>query len=167
MTYRLTIAPSGEVESTTPLTDNLVTAASGYEPSGPVSTVKSLIQKTLTKLRFPQSPAKSSITLAVLVPIPDLRPVEVSVPHSYPPEALSQWASTHIENGGALGLQGRWQEGQLLVEDPLAGVVRIEAELIVASFEAPMWVPSQRDHFQADLGERIRSALEAAARVIS
>jgi hypothetical protein len=167
VTCRLEIAPSGAVVSTAILTDNLVTPATGYELSDGVLAVKALIQKTLTKLRFSAAAGKSSITLAVLVPVPDLRPIEIAIPHSLSPELLREWAVANIGEGARWGLRGSWQAAVCVVEEPIPGSVRIEAGHIVARFDAPMWVPSQRDQFRESLTEHMRSAISVAKPPIS
>ena len=167
ITFRLTIGSSGAVESLTALTDNIITPVTGYEPSEEVTAVKSIIQQTLSALRFPAARGESSIIVPVLVPLPDLHPIEIAVPHELPREALTKWALARLKNGEPLGLQGSWEGETFLVKEPIAGNLRIEPRRLVIAFDAPMWVPSQRDKFQMRLAQQLKTALADAARNVA
>jgi hypothetical protein len=158
---RLAVAPSGVVESVTPLTDNLITPLTGYGRSDAVSAVRSVIQQTLGKLRFPESDGSSTIVASALVPIPDLQPIEFTVPHNSAPDSIHEWAAAHLAQIGGVDFQGSWEGRTFEVREPVAGSIRIEARQIVGSFDPPMWVPSQREHFQTSLTEW--AAMAAAA----
>ena len=163
ITFRVTLRPAGTVESLVILTDNLVTASSGYEPCEPVAAVRSAIQQTLMGLKFPSGAAPSTLTIPVLVPLPDLRPVIIRVPHGASRESVQEWAVGYLAQSEALGLSGAWQGGEsFCVQEPVAGSLRIESNEIVGEFEAPMWVPSQRDRFQTELSKQITLSLAEA-----
>jgi hypothetical protein len=94
MTYRLTVAASGAVEAITALTENLVTPFSGYDHSDAVASVKSLIHQSLTGLRFPPAAGTSTLIVPVLIPLPDLRPIEFVVPFDLSRHTIEKWATT-------------------------------------------------------------------------
>lgn len=155
ITFRIAVAASGEVESATALTDNLVTAATGYEPSSEVADVRATIEQAVAALTFPPASGKSTLIAAVLVPLPDLRPIEITVPHASRPARLQELLKAKLQDSEALGFQVDVQGETFAVREPLVGTLRIESRRIVAAFDAPMWVPSQRDHFQSSLDEQL------------
>ncbi|MET1080993.1 MAG: hypothetical protein ABWY06_23510 [Pseudomonas sp.] len=153
--FRLAVTASGAVESITALTDNLVTAASGYQASAEVEQVRALLHQALSSLQFAAAAEASSVTAAVLVPLPELSSIEVQVPHQRHPGTLLELLNRQLRNGQALGFQAVLQGDTFVVQEPLAGSIRIEATRILATFEPPMWVPSQRDHFETALRENL------------
>lgn len=157
ITYRISLGRSGKVESATILTDNVITASSGYDVSDAVAAVKAIIQQTITGLRFPAGDGESIVVVPVLVPIPDLRRIEVSIAHSLPRDVIHKLMVCHIAQEEKLKLEGEWQQEVFNVEEPLAGSVRIESHRLVISFDPPMWVPSQRESFQMSLAEWVKS----------
>lgn len=162
--FRLTISASGSVESVIALTENLVTPLTGYAPSDAVAAAKLLIQQTVSRLKFPAAEGPSTLIMAVLLPFPELRPIEFAVPHNSSPEAIYEWAVTHSGGFGELVLQGDWEGRRTyLVREPVAGCLRIEPREIVASFDPPMWVSSQRERFEVILAEWARAAAAGAA----
>lgn len=156
--YRLVVAPTGAVESVTMLTDNVVTQVTGYGPSDAVGVVKSLIQQTIVALRFSASGGRSTVIVPVLLPLPDLRPIEFSVTHTGSREATQCWVATHLKEVDRQELVGTWEQETFLVREPLAGSIRVEPREIVFSFDPPMWVPSQRESFHAALSELAKRA---------
>ena len=152
ITYKLTLAPSGAIESVAVLTDNLVTAVTGYEPSDAVAAVKASVQQTIAGLRFPAGHGGSVVTVPVLVPLPDLRPIECAVAHDASRAAIDEWLG-RLSRGHSPELQGEWQGDVFVVREPIAGSIRVEPRQIKASFDPPMWVPSQRDRFETNLAE--------------
>ncbi|MBX9403193.1 hypothetical protein K4L06_17930 [Lysobacter sp. BMK333-48F3] len=155
MTFRLGVGADGAVESTTVLTDNFVTAHSGYEANEDVAAVRALVLEAAAKLHFAAASGPSKVTAAVLLPLPDLRPIEISIAHAGRPAKLQESLKAQLKQGEALGFQVDVQGDGFAVREPLAGTIRIEPGRIVASFDPPMWVPSQRDHFQAALSENL------------
>ncbi|HWW71485.1 MAG TPA: hypothetical protein VN089_16210 [Duganella sp.] len=155
ITFRFAVAPSGEVESVTTLTNNLVTALSGYGPSAEVDEVRAIIQRAAAELRFPDAGGKSTVTAPVLVPLPDLKAIEIGVPHAGRPAKLQEFLKAQLKEIEAQGFQIEHTGEEFAVRAPLAGSIRIEPNRIVASFDPPMWVPSQRDHFEASLKESL------------
>jgi hypothetical protein len=162
ITFRITVSNSGTVDSVMVLTDNLVSPAAGYEPTESVTAVKSMIQQTIHAMRFPSNPERSSITLPILIPIPDLRPIEVVVPHNTSRKTIYDWAQIHLGDSDNVELKGEWdEETTFIVTNPISGTIRIEPRHIVATFDPPMWVPSQRGGFQSFLMEWARNASTA------
>lgn len=155
LTFRLAIAASGEVESVTILTNNLVTPATGYAPSAEVDQVRNLIQRAAAALRFPAANGKSTVTAPVLVPLPDLKAIEIVVPHAARPARLQEVLKAQLKDIEAQGFQIEHAGDEFAVREPLAGSIRIESNRIAATFDPPMWVPSQRDHFQVNLKESL------------
>jgi hypothetical protein len=164
ITFKLSIASGGTVESIDTLTDNIITQQSGYEPSEAVAAVKTLVQRTMADLRFARADRPSSIIVPVLIPLPDLRPIEIAVPHELPREALYKWVRSHLGEGERLGLHGAWEGEVFVVDEPIAGSLRVEPRHIAVHFDPPMWVPSQREKLQARLTEQLRTALAGALR---
>jgi hypothetical protein len=153
LTARLGIATGGAVGSIDVLTDNLVTAMSGYDQSEAVNSVRSLIQQTLKTLQFPSTPGGSVIIVPILVPLPDLTPIEFVIPHRASAEAVQERLARRIEDMQMLDLRGAWDGMTFAVREPIAGLVRVEPGQLAIVFEPPMWVPSQREHFQRALSE--------------
>lgn len=155
ISFRLTVAASGNIESTTVLTDNLVTQAIGYEASDEVAAAKRHVQQMLSRLRFEPAVSGSSITFAVLLPLPNLQRIEIDVPHAGSLEALQRSINTGLEHS-ALGIRGDWNGSVFHVRQPIAGSIRIEPRHVLATFDPPMWVPSQRERFAFALSEGLK-----------
>jgi hypothetical protein len=162
--YRLAVAPAGVVESVTMLTDNVLTPVTGYGPSDSVGAVKSLIQQAIAALRFPASDGRSTVIVPVLIPLPDLRPIDFSVAHEGPAEAIQHWLATNLKEVNRQELQGDWEAETFVVREPVAGRIRVESREILFSFDPPMWVPSQRESFQSALSEFAKRASAKAAK---
>lgn len=162
VTYRLTIGVTGAVESVTILTDNVVTPVTGYDRSDAVASVKSIIQQTMAGLKFPAATGQSAVIVPVLIPLPDLRPIEFAVPHDSSRDAIHAWAVTHLGDVDGLEFQGSWEGETFAVLEPVAGSIRIEPREIAVSFDPPMWVPSQRERFQMALTEWAKTAVDSA-----
>lgn len=155
ITFRISVAASGAVETAAVLVDNLITAATGYEPSTEVDEVRAAIQHAVAALKFPPATGASTVIAAVLVPLPDLRPIEIAVPHATRPARLQELLRSQLKDIEGLGFLIEARGDGFAVREPLAGTIRIEPARIVAAFDAPMWVPSQRDHFQSLLTEKL------------
>lgn len=151
--YRLTIGPSGVVQSVATLTDNLVTAALGYDHSDTVNLVKGLIHQTMAGLRFPDSAGTSIVIVPVLVPIPELRPMTFAVQHDLPRADMDRWVRAHLSEIVDLDIEGSWEEQAYVVHEPVAGSIQIAPGEVRFHFDPPMWVPSQRERFQKTLTE--------------
>jgi hypothetical protein len=155
---RLAVAATGAVETVTVLTDNLVTAQSGYDHSEAVARVRAMLQQMLSRLRFPAAGSASTIVVSVLVPLPDLRPMQFAVAHAANRDELREWIGKHLGTSGHLDLEGDWDADTLQVREPVAGTLRIGAREIAFEFDAPMWVPSQRERFETSMAQWIRTA---------
>jgi hypothetical protein len=155
ITFRISVAASGAVETATALVDNLIIPATGYEPSAEVDEARATIQQAVAALKFPPSSGASTVIAAVLLPMPDLRPIEVVVPHAARPARLQEMLRSQLKDIEGLGFLIEPQGESFVVREPLAGTIRIEPSRIVAAFDAPMWVPSQRDHFQSNLTAKL------------
>ncbi|WP_432728644.1 hypothetical protein [Variovorax sp. W6] len=155
MSLRFAVAAGGGVESVEVLTDNFVTAQSGYEADDEVAAARALVLDAAAKLRFPVAGGPSKLIAPVLLPLPDLRPVEIAVAHAGRPAVLREALKAQLKEVEALGFRIEPQSDDFAVREPLAGTIRIESHRIVASFDAPMWVPSQREQFQAALAEKL------------
>jgi hypothetical protein len=151
ISWRLSVTAAGAVESVTALTDNLVTPVTGYERSEAVAKVRAHIYEVISRLRFPSADQPSSIIVPVLVPLPDLRPIEYFLSHDLPVASAVETVARHLAGRQGLALEGSWDGPSFIVHEPLAGVIRVERSRITLSFDAPMWVPSQREAFKADL----------------
>lgn len=151
ISWRLSVAASGAVETATALTDNLVTPVTGYERSDAVATVRAHIQKVMLGLRFPRADRPSSIVVPVLVPLPDLRPIEHSVSHELPVATVREAVARRLAGKEGLSLEGAWEGQSFIVREPVAGVIRIDSSRIEFNFDAPMWVPSQREAFRTEV----------------
>lgn len=158
ISFRIDVRAMGAVEALTPLTDNIITASMGYEASEAVTCVKAIILQTLASLRFPSTDGPSVAIVPVLIPIPDLRPIAISIPHQLPRDALTQRISRVSERSVGPSMVGTWEGDSFVVREPIAGSIRIEANELLASFDPPMWVPSQRESFQRAVLEWARSA---------
>jgi hypothetical protein len=155
ITFRIAVAASGAVETATVLVDNLITQATGYEPSPEVDEVRTAIQQAVAALKFPPASGASTVIAAVLVPLPDLRSIEITVAHAARPARLQELLRAQLKDIEGLGFQIEAQGDSFAVREPIAGTIRIETGRIVATFDAPMWVPSQRDHFQSNLTDKL------------
>lgn len=158
ISFKLEVGPNGLVESTFILTDNVITQSSGYENSEAVDAVRSLIQKTMMGIKFPQAEGVSTVIVSVLVPIPDLRPLELCIRYEGSREAIYDWVVQRLRDEGGPAIQGRWDGDTYVVRAPIAGNIRIESGQISFSFDPPMWVPSQREHFLRTVSEWAKSA---------
>ncbi len=163
ISWRLSVAPSGAVESATALTDNLVAPITGYERSEAVATVRAHIHKVMSGLRFPRAAQPSSIIVPVLVPLPDLRPIEASVSHDMPVAAAVETVARLLAGKDGLAIEGAWDGQRFIAHEPVAGVIRVECSSITLSFDAPMWVPSQREAFRAHVATLASQALGASS----
>lgn len=152
---RLAVAADGRVESVEVLTDNFVTAQSGYEANDDVCAARALVLDAAAKLRFPGAGGPSKLVAPVLLPLPELRPVEIVIAHAGQAPVLREALKAQLKESEALGFRVEVQGDSFAVREPLAGTIRIESHRIVAFFDAPMWVPSQREHFQAVLAEKL------------
>jgi hypothetical protein len=94
----------------------------------------------------------------VLIPLPDLSPIEVAVPHSSSRDEIRELLAKYLRECDVLELVGTWEEEVFVVREPIAGSIRVEPHHIAVSFDPPMWVPSQREKFQLDLLEWIKTA---------
>lgn len=155
MTFRLAVAADGSVASVDVLTDNFVTAHSGHGADDEVAAARALVLDAAARLRFPGAGGPSKVIAAVLLPLPDLRPIEISIPHAGRPARLQEALEAQLKEGEALGFRVEVQGDSFVVREPLAGTIRIESHRIAAAFDPPMWVPSQREHFQTALSENL------------
>lgn len=162
ITFRLAVAASGKVESVTTLTNNLVTALTGYAPSTQVDEVRNIIGRAVAALKFPDAAGPSTVTAPVLVPLPDLRPIDIAVPHGGRAAMLREVLKAQLKEIEAQGFRIEPAGDDFAVREPLAGTIRIEPARIVATFDPPMWVPSQRDQFEASLKENLGLLARAA-----
>ena len=164
ITYRLTIGLSGAVDSAVTLSDNLVTEVTGYGHSDAVSRTKSMIEKTMVTLKFPPGSGKSTVLVPLLIPLPDLRPIELVVPHDLSADLIHERVVTHLAQEAPPEFHGSWEGRTYFVREPIAGSICIEAHRITASFAPPMWVPSQREHFQRGLLDWVNRISTGAVR---
>lgn len=155
ITFKLSIAASGSVESSSILTNNLVTAFTGYANNPDVDAVRDIICRDVSALTFPAAEGRSTVVVPVLVPLPDLDAIEIVVPHRGSPARIREALKAKLAQGEAQGFRGEESGNEFVVIEPLAGSIRVDANRIVASFDAPMWVPSQRDQFRASLNENL------------
>ncbi|MBM0108861.1 hypothetical protein JM946_29365 [Steroidobacter sp. S1-65] len=151
VSYRLTVDMTGKVESAEVLTDNVVTPFTGYEQSDAVAAVKSIVYQALVGMRFPSARGSSVVIVPILIPLPDLRPIEFSVNHGLSSESAAEWITANLEGDSKMGLHGHWQGDTFQVQEPLAGSIRVGPHQLLFSFDPPMWVPSQRESFHASL----------------
>jgi hypothetical protein len=151
---RLEVEASGRIASLGVLSDTLITPESGYGASSQVTGARERTMAAIGAVRFPERSGGSTLTLAVALPVPELRPIEIAVARrTSAPEAFRR-----ILAARALGLRGRVEADRLILDEPLTGEIRIAGETIAASFVAPMWVPSQR----AQLEQALTALLESA-----
>ncbi|GFE91916.1 hypothetical protein GCM10011488_68700 [Steroidobacter agaridevorans] len=162
ITYRIDISPTGKVSCIAARTDNIVTASAGYGHADAVVTVNSLIQRTITGLNFPAATGHSVAIVALLIPLPDLRPIEIAVSNKASASAIREWAAIHLGSLDDLEFLGHWEGNTFVAEQPITGQIRIGAEHIEASFDAPMWVPSQREAFERTLNQWLVHASSCA-----
>lgn len=155
LTFKLAISAEGAVESTTVLIDNLVTAATGYEASPAVAEVRAAVLQAVAEARFPAASGPSTMIAAILVPLPELRPIEITVPHATRPARLIELLKAQLKASQDQGFLIEVAGDTFTVREPIAGTIRIEPSKIVAVFDAPMWVPSQREQFQSSLAEQL------------
>jgi hypothetical protein len=143
------------VESVRVLTNALVTAEAGYAETPAVERLKQVLLDAVSALEVPRASAPTSVTFAVLLPVPDLQPITLSVPHALGlAEAERRIAA--LVRAPELGLAAAGPEGgETEVRAPLAGNLRAERERVVVTFDAPMWVPAQRARFESMLSEAL------------
>lgn len=168
--YRLDVSASGQVERTAALSDTLVTPVTGYEGNDAVRTVRAIVTAAMSRMRFPVAAAPSSITAAVLIPVPDLEPLEVTA-RAVDGDALGGGLSDLVHakerlTSGIRGLRGSWSGTRFLASEPIAGEIDVRADGIAARFDAPMWVPSQREHFKVEVTEALKKAAAAGVREV-
>lgn len=161
ITYELRISATGSVESLVVLMNSLIVPATGYGASDAVAAVKERIEQALSQLRFSAASDVSRIIVGVLVPIPDQRPLEIAIPHDAPLEVIVSRLAAMLELP-PLELRGRWSENEFVVSDPEEGSIRVEADRVHVLFGIPMWVPSQRAKFEADLKAAVAKAVGGA-----
>jgi hypothetical protein len=157
LSLRLVIASSGTVESMIAHADSVVKAISGYEQVPHVVAINSLIQDTMRHLRFPIASGATTIELAILVPVPDLRQIEVKSEdkrHSRE-DADSKEARRQIIQ--VYGPRADWDGDRFRIDEPSQGTIEIGSHSIVALFDAPMWVPSQRQGFEMLLADSLKA----------
>lgn len=153
---RILVTASGSVGTIHVLTDNLVTPSSGYGASSAVNAVRECLQANLMRLRFPPAARESRITIPVLVPVPDLRPIELRASHSLGTDVAAQRMRALMLDG----LDNDASSGDtLVVSDPIDGVIRIGPDSVAAAFDPPMWVSSQRAQLELDLEKKLHATL--------
>lgn len=160
--YRLTLGEHGTVSNIMTLTDNLVTPEKGYERSESVATVRTVLKQVITGLKFGPLPHGIQVVVPVLVPIPDLRPIEISVPH----QGVQESVRDSLERGLAeseIDVAGSWKEHVFHVREPITGEIHIGETEAKCKFDPPMWVPSQREQFRQALTDCLRSLVERRA----
>jgi hypothetical protein len=157
VSLRVEIGPSGIVESVVVLADSVITAVSGYEQVPQILAIKSLIQDTMQQLRFPAAPGPTTIVLAILIPIPDLRRIEVKVENKWPTRENAEWIEARRQTIETQGLRAAWDGSRFRINEPVDGTIEIGRERIEASFDAPMWVPSQRHHFEIQIAGTVKA----------
>lgn len=162
ITYRLSIGTTGRVESITTLTDNLITSLTGYEHSDAVAAVRSVNHHILAKLKFSEAAGSSVILIPIIVPLPDLRPIEIAFDHELTREAVCKRVATLLLGKNDWGIKGVWDADMFVVHEPLAGYIKIDSHQVSVRFQSPMWVPSQREEFQLMLSEHLRKLLTNA-----
>lgn len=128
-TYRLRVGADGAVISVEPLVQALVTQATGYGPSPLVEAAHTRLDAAVAQLRFPAAAAPSTITFAVLLPVPSLKPIRITAP---------------ARPGAAPSLPGTF---------PLE--VSVVADQVVVTGEPPMWPPSLRAQFEDAIAEAL------------
>jgi hypothetical protein len=158
-TYTLCVKQSGTVDSIDVLTDNIVTPSVGYGRSDSAEAVRSVIQQSLKQILFHSSSGLTTIVVPVQVPIPDLTPIELSIPHSLSGEALRTLKERIDLSIAPSSIRGTWENEAMLINEPIAGHILLKAQSIEACFDAPMWVPSQREKFHSDLRDALQSVL--------
>jgi len=104
------------------------------------------------------------VVVPMLIPLPELRPIEYVIPHDLPYEAVHRWAQTRLEEGDGLDLEGNWEGDTFVVREPIAGYIRFEAREIAAHFDPPMWVPSQRADFEMKLSKWLKALSTSPSR---
>ncbi|MDY6947302.1 MAG: hypothetical protein SXG53_16455 [Pseudomonadota bacterium] len=151
LTYKLSVSLAGKVMSVTPLTDNVVTPVEGYAGSAAVDAVKEIVRNGMSSLAFPEATTESRVTLAVLIPIPDLRPIEFSVSHGSSSSDVLELAKSRLGELDELEFHGEWDGDTCGMSEPLPGKIQIDSDRVVCSFDPPMWVPSQRESFRVSM----------------
>lgn len=112
----------------------MVTQAPGYGRSNAVTSVKSLIEQSLSGLKFPATGGKSIVVVPVLVPIPELEPIEIVVPHDVSRDAMCKSTATQVGHVGELALRGGWEGDLFKVREPIAGSIRVEPRHVTVHF---------------------------------
>lgn len=101
--------------------------------------------------------------------MPDLRPLEIKVPHALSTDAARACVERvlpAIAEGSIQSVEAAsatMDPLKFVVTEPIDGVIRVRADEITASFEAPMWVPSQRAQFEVDLTGGLTGGVAAAS----
>jgi hypothetical protein len=155
---RIAIKPNGSVESLTTLTDNLVSPVTGYDPSEAVTAVRNVVLKLLSNLQFDETSEGAVVIVPLLVPIPNLAPIECHVANRLSPDIIRERLSAKMALEGGIELRGVFEGDVYVVREPLAGRISIGIPLVRASFDPPMWVPSQRENFQRALSALLTAA---------
>lgn len=160
LTYRLEIGRDGGVESLQALLNGLVTPATGYAPSEPVKRAKGRLAELASGLEFPSAHGPTTVTFAMVLPVPTLEPLELTVPHALEPAEASRRVTEALRLSD---LRLRIDEASPLsyrISSPLIGELRVREREVAARIEAPMWLPAQRARFEASLVGSLARALE-------
>jgi hypothetical protein len=174
ISFRLKIDPGGEVTSLSVLTNNLIVPLSGYAKSDTVEAVRAIVRQMVAKLRFPSAGDVSHVTFSILLPVPDLRPIRVTIPHRLAVTEALQCVAQLFSSNSALGrgtakfgLTGASVAEGFVVHEPIEGMIEVTSDQVLATFDAPMWVPSQRVQFEQDVVGFLKAQIEQQSKLIN
>jgi hypothetical protein len=157
--YAVSVTDSGSVAAVTLKSHTLVSSTLN---EASVTAVAQLTQRFLERSRFPAAAEPSTVTVAMLVPTPNLNPVRVERSHSATEEAVRQRVQQAFEKFGA---EGRWAENSwhLTLRDPdCSGSVVVDSHRVRLQLEVPPMRPSHRSGFEAQVGRVVDEALEGS-----
>jgi hypothetical protein len=174
ISFRLKIEPSGEVTSLSVLTNNLIVPLVGYGKSDAVEAVRATVRQMVAKLRFPSAGDVSHVTFSILLPVPNLRPINLTIPHRLPATEALQCVAGLFSNTSALGrgtakfgLAGASVGEGFVVQEPIDGMIKVTSDEVLATFDAPMWVPSQRVQFEQDVVGFLNAQIDKTIKLIN
>jgi hypothetical protein len=153
LTCRLLTHADGTVEKVSILAHQLVSTARDEEA---VSGAQETILTFLTQSRLPGSTGPSTVTIGVLVPVPNRRAIEIDLPHGLAADEVKQRLDRRF---GSIGAKRTWDglHCSLVMESPVCeGTVVLDSGILRLSIEIPEMRPSHREALEG----RVRRLLE-------
>ena len=156
LTCRLLARADGTVEAVTALGHQLVSTARN---EGSVSDAAETILQFLTQSRLPASTGPSTVTMGVLVPVPNQRPIEIHLPHR---QAVSEVQQRVDDRLTSIGVNVTWDGARcsLSLESPVCtGTLVLDSDFLRLSIDIPQMRPSHREALEGRLRRMMEEVL--------